>query len=78
MKPGKNNIFIYFFVLLICNSPIFSIADDKISTVPLVNLDTLIALVSALICLDKICFVITLHYQMDFYLHLIFLMYLVL
>jgi hypothetical protein len=41
MKPGKNNIFIYFFVLLICNSPIFSIAEDKISTVPLVNLENL-------------------------------------
>ena len=41
MKPGKNNSFIYFFVLLICNSPIFSIADDKISTVPLVNLENL-------------------------------------
>ena len=41
MKLGKNNNFIYFFTLLIVNFPFFSIAEDKISTVPLINLENL-------------------------------------
>ena len=41
MKLGKKNKFKYFLILLICNFTFFSFAEDKISTVPLVNLENL-------------------------------------